>query len=99
MSARKITARHSLTRFPSRVRACAAGITGGFAGGERGVKAFVRDGEVKMRKAGTPGGQPISPLGTAFVVLSAGLVGAIVLAQFSPLVSALRACPIARELE
>lgn len=73
----------------------AVGVSGGFAGGERGIKAFVRDGDVRVRKAGTPGGQPMSPLGTAFVVLAAGIVGAVVLAQVSPSVSDLcaPACP------
>lgn len=32
---------------------CAAGITGGFAGGEKGVQQFVEKGEVKLAEKGT----------------------------------------------
>jgi hypothetical protein len=60
---------------------CAAGATGGFAGGERGVKAFVRDGEVKIRQPGQPGGQGPSPLSIAFLVMFAGAAGAAISTQ------------------
>lgn len=58
-----------------------AGMTGGFAGGERGLKAFVETGEVRIRKPGEPGGQPMSPLQIAFIVLIAGVAGSAVLTQ------------------
>lgn len=43
---------------------CAAGITGGFAGGERGVQQFVEKGElelVKPGKGGTPSVKLLQP--------------------------------------
>lgn len=58
-----------------------AGATGGFAGGERGLKAFVETGEVRLRRMGDPGGQPMSPLSIAFIVLLAGVAGAAVLTE------------------
>jgi len=56
-------------------------LTGGFAGGERGLRSFVETGEVRLRKPGEPGGQPISPLSIAFIVLLAGIAGAAVLTE------------------
>lgn len=68
-----------------------AGATGGFAGGERGVKAFVRDGEVRIRRPGQPGGQGASPLTTAFLVMFAGVGAAAVSTQvYDPATSTLR---------
>lgn len=67
------------------VSCCArtAGATGGFAGGERGLRAYVETGEVRIRKPGEPGGQPMSPLSIAFLMLLAGAGGAALLTQFS----------------
>ena len=57
-------------------------LTGGFAGGERGLRAFVETGEIQLRKAGEPGGQGTSPLIVAFIILlSSGALGTFVLTQ------------------
>mmetsp|Transcript_9321 Transcript_9321/g.19904 ORF Transcript_9321/g.19904 Transcript_9321/m.19904 type:complete len:243 (-) Transcript_9321:851-1579(-) len=57
------------------------GATGGFAGGERGIKAYLQTGEVRLRKPGEPGGQPMSPLTIAFIVLLAGTGGGLILTK------------------
>ncbi|EFJ47103.1 hypothetical protein VOLCADRAFT_120979 [Volvox carteri f. nagariensis] len=56
-----------------------AGVAGGFAGGEAGLKQFVATGDVKLRKPGEPGPKQFSPLTLAGVVALAGAVGGIVL--------------------
>ncbi|GFR41404.1 hypothetical protein Agub_g2084 [Astrephomene gubernaculifera] len=56
-----------------------AGVAGGFAGGEAGVKQFVATGDVKFRKPGEPGRRQFSPLTLAGLVALAGAVGGIVL--------------------
>eukprot|EP00798_Chlamydomonas_sp_ICE-L_P024412 gene24412-10013_t len=53
-----------------------SGATGGFAGGELGVKSFAATGEVKLRQPGQPGGQGVSPLSIIFLLLGAGGTGA-----------------------
>ncbi|KAG1672514.1 hypothetical protein FOA52_002823 [Chlamydomonas sp. UWO 241] len=59
------------------------GVVGGFAGGERGIKAFV-EGDMKIRKQGQVASQPGSPLTTGFVILMAGAVGGVLLSLVSP---------------
>ncbi|KAG1665794.1 hypothetical protein FOA52_002890 [Chlamydomonas sp. UWO 241] len=44
------------------------GAAGGFVGGEVGIKAFVRDGEVRLRQPGEPS-QGLSPLEATFLIL------------------------------
>ncbi|GBF96556.1 hypothetical protein Rsub_09139 [Raphidocelis subcapitata] len=56
-----------------------AGATGGFAAGEKGVKQFVRDGELQLRKEGQPGGQGASPVAIAGLLIAAGVGGGLVL--------------------
>lgn len=55
-----------------------AGATGGFAGGERGLRGYIETGEVRLRKPGQPGGQGMAPLSIAFLILTAGGIGATV---------------------
>ncbi len=57
----------------------AAGVAGGFAGGEAGLKQFVATGDLKLRKPGEPGPKQFSPLTLAGLVALAGAVGGIVL--------------------
>ncbi|GLI68817.1 hypothetical protein VaNZ11_013320 [Volvox africanus] len=56
-----------------------AGVAGGFAGGEAGLKQFVATGDVKLRKPGEPGPKQFSPLTLAGLIALAGAVGGIVL--------------------
>jgi len=74
-----------ISKYPSRedgLGGLLMGLTGGFAGGERGLRGFVETGEVKIRKADEPGGQGISPLQVAFLILfSSGAVGTLLLSQ------------------
>jgi len=56
-----------------------AGATGGFAAGEKGVKQFVRDGELQLRKEGQPGGNQSSPVALAFLLIGAGVGGGLLL--------------------
>ena len=55
------------------------GATGGFAAGEKGVKQFVRDGELRLRRAGEPGGQRGSPVAFAGLLALAGAGGGLLL--------------------
>lgn len=57
----------------------AAGVAGGFAGGEAGLKQFVATGELKFRKPGEAGPKQFSPLTLAGLVALAGAVGGVVL--------------------
>ncbi|GIL72635.1 hypothetical protein Vretimale_4380 [Volvox reticuliferus] len=56
-----------------------AGVAGGFAGGEAGLKQFVATGDVKLRRPGEPGPKQFSPLTLAGLIALAGAVGGIVL--------------------
>lgn len=74
-----------VSKYPSRedgLGGILLGLTGGFAGGEPGLKGFVETGEVRIRKPGQPGGQGMSPLQVAFLVLiSSGVAGTIILSE------------------
>jgi hypothetical protein len=59
-------------------------VVGGFAGGERGIEAFVKDGEVKVRKLGQVSSQPGSPITTGFTIIIAGVVGGLLVSVASP---------------
>jgi hypothetical protein len=61
------------------VHPSAVGAAGGFAGGEQGVKVFAATGEIKLRKPGQPGGQPMSPLIITMICLLGGGVGGVLL--------------------
>ncbi|KAK9807698.1 hypothetical protein WJX72_006537 [[Myrmecia] bisecta] len=54
------------------------GVTGGFAGGERGVQQFVEEGDIKLAEPGSRSGQ-WSILAIASVVAIAGTVGGVLL--------------------
>ncbi|KAG2455160.1 hypothetical protein HYH02_000977 [Chlamydomonas schloesseri] len=56
-----------------------AGVTGGFAAGEVGLKQYVATGDVKLRAPGQPGPKQFSPLTLAGAVALAGAVGGVVL--------------------
>lgn len=56
-----------------------AGATGGFAAGEKGLKQFVRDGQLQLRKAGQPGGNQASPVALAGLLVLAGVGGGLLL--------------------
>ncbi|KXZ56378.1 hypothetical protein GPECTOR_1g335 [Gonium pectorale] len=56
-----------------------AGVAGGFAGGEAGIKQFVATGDVKLRQPGEPGLKQFSPLTLAFFVALAGALGGLAL--------------------
>lgn len=55
------------------------GAVGGWAGGERGLKQFVRDGEVVLREPGQPGGSQFSPVAIAALLVVAGAGGGLLL--------------------
>lgn len=55
------------------------GATGGFAAGEKGLKQFIRDGDIQIRKEGQPGGQAGSPVAIAGVLVAAGVGGGLLL--------------------
>lgn len=55
------------------------GAVGGWAGGERGLKQFVRDGEVVLREPGQPGGTQFSPIAIAAILVVAGAGGGLLL--------------------
>ena len=57
----------------------AAGITGGFAGGEEGLKQFVRDGELRLRQPGDPRKVSSSPVAWGGLLLLLGGGGAVLL--------------------
>jgi hypothetical protein len=56
-----------------------SGATGGFAAGEKGVKQFVRDGELQLRKEGQPGGQTMSPVALAGIIVLAAAGGGLLI--------------------
>eukprot|EP00955_Chlamydomonas_euryale_P116303 366410-Chlamydomonas_euryale.AAC.2 len=58
------------------------GVAGGFAGGERGIQAFIRDGEVSIRRPDEPPSQSISPLEATFLLLLATGSAAVVGLQY-----------------
>lgn len=58
---------------------CAAGATGGFAAGEVGLKQFVQDGELKLRKEGGPGVTQSSPVTFLGWLLLGGVGGGLLL--------------------
>jgi hypothetical protein len=64
----------------------AAGATGGFAGGEQGVKQFAATGELKLRDPAQPGGSTqTSPVAIAGLLVAAGAGGGLLLNEFTDL--------------
>jgi hypothetical protein len=55
------------------------GAVGGWAGGEPGLKQFVRDGEVVLREPGQPGGSQFSPVAVAALMAIGGAGGGLLL--------------------
>lgn len=64
---------------------CAAGATGGFAGGEKGLKQYVATGEVNLRQPGQPGPKQTSPVAIAGILVAAGAGGGLLLNEFADL--------------
>lgn len=56
-----------------------AGMTGGFAGGERGVQQFVAKGKIQFADPDDPSGKQNSPVVVATVVAGVATVGGIFL--------------------
>jgi hypothetical protein len=56
-----------------------SGAVGGWAGGERGLKQYVRDGEVVLREPGMPGAAQFSPVAIAALMVVAGAGGGLLL--------------------
>lgn len=52
-------------------------LTGGFAGGERGLKTFVETGDIPMAPPGTTKSPASSPVFVAILVGAAGLLGLV----------------------
>lgn len=63
----------------------AAGATGGFAGGEKGLKQFVATGEVTLRQPGQPGSRQTSPVAIAGLLVAAGAGGGLLLNEVTDL--------------
>eukprot|EP00877_Chromochloris_zofingiensis_P014840 jgi/Chrzof1/960/Cz01g34360.t1 len=55
------------------------GATGGFAGGERGLKQFIESGELRMRQPGDPVRRQSSPVAIAGLLIAAGAGGGLFL--------------------
>ncbi|KAI8466555.1 MAG: hypothetical protein J3K34DRAFT_433278 [Monoraphidium minutum] len=60
-----------------------AGATGGFAAGEKGLKQFIRDGDLQLRSPGQPGGNQSSPVAIAGLLVLAGAGGGLLLNGFA----------------
>lgn len=56
-----------------------AGATGGFAAGERGLKQYLRDGTLQIRKEGQPGVTQYSPVPVAWLLVLGGAGGGLLL--------------------
>ncbi|KAF8067268.1 hypothetical protein HT031_002315 [Scenedesmus sp. PABB004] len=61
------------------------GATGGFAGGEKGLKQFVATGEVTLRDPRAPGAQQTSPVAVAGLLVAAGAGGGLLLNEVTDL--------------
>jgi hypothetical protein len=62
----------------------AAGATGGFAGGEKGLKQFIETGDVQLRDPRQPGKQ-FSPVAIAGLLVVAGAGGGLLLNELTDL--------------
>lgn len=63
----------------------AAGATGGFAGGEKGLEQYITTGELKLRQPGQPGPRQTSPVAIAGLLVAAGAGGGLLLNEFADL--------------
>ena len=61
----------------------AAGATGGFAGGEAGLKQYVETGELKLRDPNQPRVKQTSPVAVAGLLVAAGAGGGLLLNQLT----------------
>jgi hypothetical protein len=61
------------------------GATGGFAGGERGLKQFVEQGELRLRDPNAPRAQGVSPVAIAALLVLGGAGGGLLLNEVSDL--------------
>lgn len=61
----------------------AAGATGGFAGGEAGLKQYVATGEVKLRDPNQPKLRQTSPVAIAGLLVAAGAGGGLLLNELT----------------
>lgn len=62
---------------------CAAGATGGFAGGEAGLKQYVATGEIKLRDPNQPTQRQTSPVAVAGLLIAAGAGGGLLLNELT----------------
>jgi hypothetical protein len=62
---------------------CAAGATGGFAGGEAGLKQYVTTGEIKLRDPNQPSQRQTSPVAVAGLLVAAGAGGGLLLNELT----------------
>jgi hypothetical protein len=70
----------------SRLLICsAAGATGGFAGGEKGLKQFIETGDVQLRDPRQPGPKQFSPVTIAGLLVVAGAGGGLLLNELTDL--------------
>lgn len=63
----------------------AAGATGGFAGGERGLKQYLATGDVQLRDPNTPLPRQTSPVAIAGLLIAAGAGGGLLLNEVTDL--------------
>jgi hypothetical protein len=63
----------------------AAGATGGFAGGEAGLKQYVETGELKLRDPNQPTPKQTSPVAVAGLLVAAGAGGGLLLTELTDL--------------
>lgn len=73
----------SLPRPPSPLPA--AGATGGFAGGEKGLKQYVATGEIALADPNQPQRRQFSPVALAGLLVAAGAGGGLLLNQVTDL--------------
>jgi hypothetical protein len=62
-----------------------AGATGGFAGGEAGLKQYVETGELKLRDPNQPTPKQTSPVAVAGLLVAAGAGGGLLLTELTDL--------------
>jgi len=62
-----------------------AGATGGFAGGEKGLKQYIATGEVQLRDPSQPSSGQTSPVAVAGLLVAAGAGGGLLLNNLTDL--------------
>jgi len=61
------------------------GATGGFAGGEKGLRTYIEEGEVRLRKPGEAGRKQFSPVSLSALLVAAGAGGGLLLNEATDL--------------